>query len=186
MLTFDKVIQTPLGSYVKGFCLTSDELPTTGFANGSIIEQLNPATGVVDIYRFDGSSSAWVKTVSNGVYIESELPAIGDGDTGKVLTVGSSGPEWATASSGGSGGGVLVVTDTDGTLNKTWQEIHDADFAVVTWEDATDKYTRPVSSLYADGGEYGVIVSAPTGTTEYMASAASGYPEMEGGGGGGD
>ena len=85
---------------------------------------------------------------------------------------------------GGSGGGVLVVTDTDGTLNKTWQEIHDADFAVVTWEDATDKYTRPVSSLYADDGDYGVIVSAPTGTTEYLATAASGYPEMQGGGGG--
>lgn len=31
---------------------------------------------------------------------------------------------------GGSGGGVLVVHDVDGTLDKTWQEIHDADLAV--------------------------------------------------------
>lgn len=29
-------------------------------------------------------------------------------------------------SGGGSGGGVLVVTDTDGTLDKTWQEIFNA------------------------------------------------------------
>lgn len=32
---------------------------------------------------------------------------------------------------GGSGGGVLVVHDVEGTLDKTWQEIKDADFAVV-------------------------------------------------------
>lgn len=27
---------------------------------------------------------------------------------------------------GGTSGGVLIVTNTDGTLDKTWQEIHDA------------------------------------------------------------
>lgn len=32
---------------------------------------------------------------------------------------------------GGTGGGVLVVTETEGTLDKTWQEIHDAGFSIL-------------------------------------------------------
>ena len=54
-----------------------------------------------------------------------ELPAVAAADKGKYLhTNESTGAlEWAE---GGSGGGVIVVHDVDGTLDKTWQEIRDA------------------------------------------------------------
>ena len=100
-----------------------------------------------------------------------ELPAIGDSDTGKVLTVCSSGPEWATAS--GGGGGVLVVTDTSGTLDKTWQEIHDADFAVVK---AADGYIIPVMQVVSTP-VYGIAGEFPGGVQQmYVAESADAYP----------
>ena len=58
-------------------------------------------------------------------------------DTGDVFTAATY-DDYPVASSisdtqgGGTGGGVLVVTDTDGTLDKTWQEIHDAGFSVLS------------------------------------------------------
>lgn len=34
---------------------------------------------------------------------------------------------------GSSGGGVLVVNDVDGTLDKTWQEIADSDLCILNY-----------------------------------------------------
>lgn len=56
------------------------------------------------------------------------LPPVTSADDGKVLTANSG--VWVAASP--SGGGVLVVTDTAGTLDKTWQEIHDAEAAIIS------------------------------------------------------
>ena len=55
------------------------------------------------------------------------VPAVEDADKGKYLHANESTGdlEWATAG-GGSGGGPLVVHDVNDTLDKTWQEIHDA------------------------------------------------------------
>ena len=50
----------------------------------------------------------------------------GDLHVGGNLTVDGTYP-----SGGGGGGGILMVTDTSGTLNKTWQEIHESAFAVI-------------------------------------------------------
>jgi hypothetical protein len=54
------------------------------------------------------------------------LPAVGATDKGKTLQTNATtgAPEWAEAS--GGGGGVLMVTDTGGTLDKTMGEIQDA------------------------------------------------------------
>lgn len=79
-----------------------------------------------------------------------------------------------TLSGGGSGGGVLVVTDTDGTLDKTWQEMYDA-FAsggvVIQMDEnkrngvfAVTKLSRDTFDVVAYDGLY------------YSASSASGYP----------
>jgi hypothetical protein len=87
-----------------------------------------------------------------------------------------------------SAGGALVLTDTNGTLDKTWQEIHDADFAVVKSVDDVDTYTWFVMDTYADDGDYGAIVGPKQGATiwtEYIADSASGYPVASGSGGGG-
>lgn len=90
------------------------------------------------------------------------------------------------ASGGSSGGGVLVVTETDGTLNKTWQEIHDGGFGVIAVGDDTDISYMPITNVYRSGDEYGVgalnTTVATLVTTWYMASSADEYPELEQGG----
>ena len=75
---------------------------------------------------------------------------------------------------GSSGGGVLVVHDVDGTLDKTWQEIHDADFAVLKGlSDATWWITGAVE----DEGDYLVgFYSYGLEARSYIASSPSGYP----------
>ena len=83
--------------------------------------------------------------------------------------------------------GVLIVTDTDGTLDKTWQEIYDAQFAVIKKDDDGERYAYPVIGVYEDSGEY---IAAATGgagrVISYSSSSASGFPAIGGGGGGGD
>ena len=84
------------------------------------------------------------------------------------------------AGGGGSGGGVLVVTDTDGTLDKTWQEIHDASFAILVNE--SDEYSKDCamfSYMNREGRDepYSYNVTFGDDAT-YTASSASGYPTL--------
>lgn len=87
---------------------------------------------------------------------------------------------------GSSGGGVLVVNmDTaTGTLDKTWQEIHDALAqgipCVILY--AEDGYVEQdlIVSVMASAGYYSVIALTAHGTTPFAgkltAASADGYP----------
>ena len=80
---------------------------------------------------------------------------------------------------GGSGGGVLVVNDVDGTLDKTWQEIYESDFAVLIYKDSGGKETYMLGDMIADSGEYDVnfiSTNSPDGRFSYSTDSASGYP----------
>lgn len=134
------------------------ELPTVGASDKDKYLHTNGSTGDVE----------WSSAPT-------ELPSVSGTDEGKVLTVNNSG-EWVAANPS-SGGGVLVVTDTDDTLNKTWQEIYDA-FAiggvVIQIEEnkrigvvAVTKLTRNTFDVAA----YDDVV--------YSASSASGYPTAQ-------
>ncbi len=83
----------------------------------------------------------------------------------------------APKSEGGSGGGgVLVVTDTEGTLDKTWQEIHDAMLsggAVVILGD--EAYAVGVCST---GKGLSLSCGGMSGERIYDASSASSYPVL--------
>jgi hypothetical protein len=80
---------------------------------------------------------------------------------------------------GGSGGGVLVVTDTNGTLDKTWKEIHDAMLSggsVVSFSE-TDIGSIVVARYNNKGEEYTIKAYGAGGSfTDYVASSADGYP----------
>ena len=177
MLTFDTVIQTQFGSYFKAFCLPSDTKPTTGVCSGSTVEEFNPVTGKVDIYRFNGT--AWEKTVSDGTPANS-VPEVEEGDTGKVLTVGADGPAWASLPLCGV---LKVGWDVDeeegtATLDKTWQEIVDAGFAVLPIEEEggpTDIYTL---DSFEEAGEEDFEVTFAYGeeSITFIAEAADEYP----------
>ena len=83
---------------------------------------------------------------------------------------------------GGSSGGVLVVHDTVSggthTLDKTWQEIKDADLAVIkrgtgTWivHKILDAFGHDISCFTSNAGS--------VSTLTYSATSADGYPSYE-------
>ena len=91
--------------------------------------------------------------------------------------------EQGVANAGGSaGGGVLVVHDVDGTLDKTWQEILDAPLAIV--KDVGEDYAFLMYLLSAEaltGDKYLVTFidfASALGSVKhhYQATSQSGYP----------
>ena len=88
-------------------------------------------------------------------------------------------------SSGGSvGGGVLVVHDVDGTLDKTWQEIHNAFVSggvrIVNEDEYGTEFVITVNGTESgdDSGEWAVYTSN-TGNFaphHYTTTSADGYP----------
>lgn len=82
----------------------------------------------------------------------------------------------AIAQGGGSGGGVLVVTDTNGTLDKTWQEIYDADFAVVVQSVQAGKKKYAVTAVLRNRDNTEFLVNLIEDPASYTASSADGYP----------
>lgn len=88
---------------------------------------------------------------------------------------------FSNMTAGSSSGGVLVVTDTDGTLDKTWQEIHDADYIVVKRnEDGILYYLALGLVANIEGMGYVVMVAKYDGEGitpyAYTAETANGYP----------
>ena len=71
-------------------------------------------------------------------------------------------------------GQVLVVTDTDGTLDKTWQEIYDA-FPNVYIIYGNSKIAC-YSMTYDSGGYY---ITLPN-SMGYIAELSADYPQMNG------
>lgn len=80
---------------------------------------------------------------------------------------------FANMSGGGSGGGVLVVHDVEGTLDKTWQEIHDAMLSGGAAIQVNETEVDAVLRVYLGKGTY-VVISTDGGA--YSATSASGYP----------
>lgn len=110
-----------------------------------------------------------------------ELPAVTDADDGKVLTADSG--VWV-AQTPTSGGGVLVVTATAGTLDKTWTEIVTAmsttGAVLVSYDDGSINNLKTFRSadVAPKSGEY--TVSTWDGiANSYVASSASGYPVQQ-------
>lgn len=77
-------------------------------------------------------------------------------------------------SGGGSGGdgGVLVVHDEDGTLDKTWKEIHDAPLAIMKLQ---YEAVQVLSGITVSGGTYVVAF----GDLTYFTDSENGYPNED-------
>ena len=72
------------------------------------------------------------------------------------------------------------MDDDTGALDKTWQEIYDADFAVIVGAiGPTGKAYLPVLSAYSLMGSYTIKVldgGANYETLSFVTSSADGYP----------
>ena len=104
-----------------------------------------------------------------------------DGTYNLQNTVSSGTGTLSWASGGSSGGGVLVVHDVEGTLDKTWQEIADAGFAILSIDGDVGitckiKHAREYEVTFAMLLPNGSGFDDPLG---YTTSTASGYPVMQ-------
>lgn len=150
--------------------------------NGTFYSQMTMKQKTAEGYVFKFDTGDVFESASDTAYPTAEsvsdstdkLPSITDADDGKVLTADSG--VWV-AQTPASGGGVLVVTDTDGTLDKTWQEIHDAMLAgvVVVTRSAPLQRATIVVDTTADTQHTWYIVYIAEGEA-YGVSSASGYP----------
>lgn len=81
----------------------------------------------------------------------------------------------------GGGGGVLVCTENGTVLDHTWQEIHDADFAIVlatTEEDGNIvQYRDPIKTIFEQSDGY--YVNSLVSDNIYGCSTANGYPDKD-------
>lgn len=81
-----------------------------------------------------------------------------------------------------NGGGMLVVNvDADDKLDKTWQEIHDAGFAIMA--SSVSPEVGWVTQLYSNGTGYYVafsmVINGNIITVVYVAETADDYPAEE-------
>lgn len=108
-----------------------------------------------------------------GTY-DSALPAVSSADNGNVLTVVNG--AWGKAA---PSGGVLVVnavydeTTEVTTLDKTWKEIHDADFAVAKWSTENEAIIAIIDGIGIADGHYSVSAG---GGEDYVTDSENGYP----------
>lgn len=152
------------------FGLSTDSRPADA-PNGSTLHEMDTSAE----YLYDAENDAWIKQ-NDGGSGGGSLPAIESGDAGKVLTVNADedAAVWATP---GGGASVLVVHGDDGTLDKTWQEIHDA--MVSSGAVYVNQNGGVQLFIFAGGnglGQYHVDTSLGD---EFYTDSADGYPTSE-------
>ena len=140
------------------------------------------STGTITMEQYEVrevTDSLGNELISAGVAVEigGGLPPVTASDAGKVLSVNNSGV-WV-AQTPASGGGVLVLHDVDDTLDKTWQEIHDAFVAgSVRIQKGTNIYNVKTVGYSSREGSYGLACDEYSSLRAYDTDSASGYPTL--------
>lgn len=82
---------------------------------------------------------------------------------------------------GGTGGVIAININNDGTLDKTWQEIHDAmaqgNLCIIGFDHGYGHAfeINIITQINSTGGKYAVVV----GDYRYIASSATEYPKRD-------
>lgn len=109
-----------------------------------------------------------------------EIASLSDTGSVTLATAGTYVNEDITIDYTKSGGGVLVVYDMNGTLDKTWQEIHDS--APLVWQTDGDGGYRILVAVFEEEGDFVVTFAEPQPDRNimrsYVATSASGYPRI--------
>lgn len=78
-----------------------------------------------------------------------------------------------------AGGGVLIVHYENGTLDKTWQEIHDADACIIHFSTDLDKEFILVEFAAYSFKRQNYIIITQSGAATYVASSPDDYPTLQ-------
>lgn len=73
--------------------------------------------------------------------------------------------------------GILIIHDNDGTLDKTWQEIYDANIPICITEDTGGRHIELITATGVDAQKRSYFVR--TANTTYYALSFSDYPNNE-------
>lgn len=124
--------------------------------------------------------------IKNKPDIPEGLPSVSVEDNGKTLVVDDG--EWTIGSGGGGGGGgaLVVHQDEDGVLDKTYQEIADADMVIIKRINAVgyNEWCYPLAFSYIEEEGYYIscVAYAETETPRvdaYYAETANDYPVLD-------
>jgi hypothetical protein len=132
------------------------------------------------------SVNVWISNNGTTTAVQADDLSV-DGNTFTIGGIKWTGSAWDYSNAGqggggGSGGGVLLVNDDvqTGTLDKTWQEIHDA--APLVWIEDEGGYVS-LSAVFEDEGDYCVVFIEPQPNgnkiNTYIATSADGYPVLQ-------
>ena len=149
--------------------LSTDSKPDS-VGNGSCFVEMDTGT----ISFFDAESSNWVEFEGTGV----SLPVVTPDDNGDVLTVVNG--AWAKAAPSGGGALIAHMDDATGALDKTWQEIYEANFAVLAFNGEASILCATCVEITQSG--YGINFYLPPHTggagelLPFAASSADEYP----------
>lgn len=78
-----------------------------------------------------------------------------------------------------NGGGVLVVhVDKNYRLDKTWQEIYDAELAVISLMEDGHKGVFLINTIYIENDTYCVQLPILDGTSTFSTSSPDDYPSF--------
>ena len=76
-------------------------------------------------------------------------------------------------------GGMLIVHENSGTLDKTWAELFAAETPIVVLSTTlTDINWSFVMAVYNNDGAYCITVNGSNGIVEYTTDSENGYPNM--------
>ena len=167
-------VAVPSDPIADGDYLISLEVNGTVVAHRDTFSFASGSATVGDYTVAYASNTVTVSTTSNNDIVRLMIEPLKVKTTDEFrAAVGTVAPK----SGGGLGGGVLVVTDTDGTLDKTWQEIHDAMLSggAVISTSSTDSIVVSRTRYNAKDSAYEVTI---LGGIMYFASTASDYPTL--------
>ena len=150
--------------------------------DGEQEEEQEQEPNIIDLNNYGMKPYSWRYEGSGGGG-GSFNPDITDPQDGDTLVYDGTQQKWVNGAGGSGGGGAMKVTDTEGTLDKTWKELSDAfkagQYVVIIKSEENNGmigYLHKQLNVVASGsGTYMVEFGE---SDDYFATTENGYPAL--------
>ena len=132
-----------------------------------------------DSIVYDASAGCWVAGEGGGSF----APDITNPQDGDTLVYDASEQKWVNGAGGGSGGGMFIVNDVEGTLDKTYAEILAAsanNLVALRAEADGMTFIKYLDVIGQQGSAYVVEFFSSLGGDSYETDSEDGYPGLSG------